>query len=193
MYRGRWVGGGGPILEFSPPPPMVNGGLEGQAGKEYVSPEVALPCHLLGWAVPRGGELPGAARGRFLGRGGLRASPIKKNVGRRPAWEAGCTSHVVEGAGVPALFLGLDGSACGPRKVLHCGAAQCSAPWVRGWGLKWSRGEEGSPARSGGAGAGENATHNIVQGLRPNLHACPVLRREWASHIINPIQFSVLL
>ena len=120
--------GGGPIHEFSPPPPphgcpppMVNGGLEGRAGKDYVSSKLVLPCRRLGWARTPAGELPGAARGAFAGGGGLRASPTENKVGWRPAWEAGCASRVVEGAGVTALFLCPDRRARGPCAVLRCG------------------------------------------------------------------------
>ena len=80
---------------------MVNGGLEGRAGKDYVS----VPCRRLPWVGPPMGELPGATGGAFTGGGSLRASPTENKVGWQPTWEVSCASRIVEGASVPSLFL----------------------------------------------------------------------------------------
>ena len=138
---------------------MVNGGLEGQVGKDYVSSELALPCRRIGWAGPPAGHLLGATEGAFAGGGGLRANPTENKVGWRSAWEAGCASLFAKGATAPALFLCSDRRARGPFVAWRYGAAQCSTTrgWGGGRGLKGRSGSKGGPARVGSAQAGKNA------------------------------------
>ena len=110
---------------------MVNGGLEGQVGKDYVSSELALPCRRIGWAGPPAGHLLSATEGAFAG------GPQKTKWAGGPPGKQAAPASLPKGPLRPRYF-------CVP----------IGAPAVPAWRGAMVRRSAAPPVGGGGGGRG---------------------------------------